>query len=134
MAKTSSQKTIPAGNNNRQTFNASNKSNSSVIKLFDSEYQWADKDEVLDAAHWLKQILAIFIGIIWGFLGFTGILGVVFAISVHSIATYALMNRVNYDFDPDEMTEVVKENFMQSFSAFLASWIVVYTAANFKYL
>lgn len=104
------------------------------ISLFDRNHKWEEKDEVQDAVHWFKQILSIIIGIIWGYFGFTGFIAIAGAAAVHLFGTYSLLNRVNYDFEPEEVVEIVKENFMQSFAAFLASWIVIYTAANFSHL
>lgn len=98
--------------------------------LFDRNSIWDDKDEVLDAVYWFRQILAIMMGIIWGFLGLTGFVGIVSFGLLNSMAAYTLANHTGYDFDPDESFQSVKEGFMTVFASFLVSWIVTYTAVH----
>lgn len=100
--------------------------------LFDRNKIWDDKDEVLDAVYWFRQVLAIFMGIVWGFLGITGFVGIVSFAILNSIAAYAVANNTGYEFDPDEGFLSVKEGFMTTFASFLVSWIVTYTAVHFS--
>lgn len=99
------------------------------FSLFDKNHKWEDKDEVLDAVYWSRQVIAIFMGIVWGLLGIQGFVGIVSFAILNSIAAYAIANNTGYDFDPDENFLSVKEGFMTTFATFLVSWIVTYTAA-----
>lgn len=99
--------------------------------IFDKSYIWEDKDEVLDAVYWSRQVLALFMGIIWGFIGVTGFMGIISFAILNSIAAYAIANNTGYDFDPDDNFLSIKEGFMTTFATFLISWIVTYTATHF---
>lgn len=101
------------------------------LSLFDKNHRWDDKDEVLDAVYWSRQALAIFMGLIWGFLGLTGFVGIISFAVINSLAAYAIANNTGYDFDPDESYASVKEGFMTTFATFLVTWIVTYTAMHF---
>lgn len=46
-------------------------------KIFDSQAEWLDKDEVLDAVYWLRQVLAFFVGIIFGFVPIANVWGLI---------------------------------------------------------
>lgn len=100
------------------------------LHLFKRDQIWNDKDEVLDAVYWLRQILAILTGLTWGFLGLTGFVGIGSFSILNSIAAYAIANNTGYEFEPDESLLSVKEGFMTTFATFLVSWIVTYTAVH----
>lgn len=102
------------------------------LSIFDRNHVWDDKDDVLDAVYWFRQVLAIIMGVIWGFLGFTGILGIASFAVLNSIAAYSIANQTGYDFDPDEYYLSVKEGFMATLATFLVTWIVTYTATHFS--
>lgn len=106
-------------------------SNKTWLRIFDKNYKFEDKDEVLDTVYWYRQVLAIFMGIIWGYIGFKGFMGIILFAVLNSIAAYAIANRTGYDFDPDDNFLSVKEGFMATFATFLVSWIVTYTASHF---
>lgn len=102
-----------------------------LLRLFDKDYTWNDKDEVLDAVYWSRQILAIFMGLIWGFLGLTGFLGIGTFAVINSLAAYAIANNTGYEFEPEENFLSLKEGFATTFATFLVTWIVTHTA--FRY-
>lgn len=104
-----------------------------LLSLFDKNYRWVDKDEVLDAVYWGRQILALFKGVLWGFLGITGSVGIILFAIFNSIAAYAIANNTGYDFEPDENFLSVKEGFMTTFATFLVAWIVTYTGVHFHH-
>ena len=101
------------------------------ISILDRNAIWDDRDEVLDAVYWFRQILAIFMGIAWGVLGLKGFVGIISFCVLNSIAAYAIANSTGYEFDPDEGFLSVKEGFMATFATFLVSWITTYTACHF---
>lgn len=105
-----------------------------ILSIFDKEHKWDDKDEVLDAIYWYRQILALITGIIWGILGLYGITGMILFAIVNSIAAFTLANQSGYDFDPDDNFLCVKDGFMTTFATFLVSWTVTYTAVHFSHL
>lgn len=101
------------------------------LSIFDKNATWEDKDEVLDAVYWFRQVLALVMGLIWGYLGLTGIISIIAFAIINSIAAYGLANNTGYDFDPDESYASVKEGFMTTFATFLVTWIVTYSSVHF---
>ncbi|RWS23159.1 hypothetical protein B4U80_04486 [Leptotrombidium deliense] len=67
---------------------------------------WEDKDQFLDVIYWSRQVVAILMGIIWGFV-------------------------VKFNSDNENMMDYVKEGFMTSFAAFMVAWTIVYSAVFF---
>lgn len=122
-----------AKKNNSPKSKVGNSSKTTWLSIFDKDHKWDDKDQVLDAVYWSRQVLALLMGIVWGFLGFTGFVGIVSFAILNCIAAYAIANHTGYDFDPDENFLSVKEGFMTTFATFLVTWIVTYTATHFSH-
>lgn len=101
------------------------------LNLFDRNYRWNDKDEVLDAVYWSRQVLALIMGLMWGFVGLTGIVGLGSFIVINSLAAYAIANNTGYEFDPEENYLSLKEGFATTFATFLVTWIVTHTAVRY---
>lgn len=108
------------------------RSKGTLLNIFDKNFIWEDRDEVLDAIYWFRQILALVLGIVWGFLGLTGYFGTLSYIVLSSLVAYGVSQNSGYEFDPDENLMSVKEGFMTTFATFLVSWIVTYTAVHFS--
>ncbi|CAG2161323.1 unnamed protein product [Oppiella nova] len=87
------------------------------------------KDQFLDVIYWGRQLLAILMGLIWGYLGLTGILGLSSFVISNSIAVY--IYSINFNVENDDVMQDVKEGFMTSFASFLVSWILIYSALYF---
>lgn len=124
--------------NSSQKLKTSSSKSSSLglkcLRIFDKNYVWDDKDEVLDTVYWYRQALAFLMGILWGFLGLTGSVGVFSFVIFNSLAAYAIANNTGYEFDPDDSYQSVKEGFMATFATFLVTWIVTYTSTHFSHL
>jgi uncharacterized membrane protein (DUF485 family) len=86
-----------------------------------------DQEQFLDVIYWGRQIFAIIIGILWGYLGWTGFFGLASFTAVNSLIVYIYAVNFNEDTD-EEMTEFVKEGFMTALSCFMVSWILTYSA------
>ncbi|KAF7493442.1 hypothetical protein SSS_03755 [Sarcoptes scabiei] len=91
--------------------------------------QWEDKDEFLDVIYWGRQIASIVIGLIWGMLGLTGSFGLLSYTAVSSAIVY--FYSINVNDESEDAIAAVKEGFMTSLSAFLVTWILVYTYLYF---
>ncbi|XP_070575598.1 GEL complex subunit OPTI-like [Ptychodera flava] len=102
-------------------------------RAFSSKSEWNDKDEFLDVVYWMKQILSILVGAIWGFIPLTGIIGIGLFGAVNTVVTY-IYTMTFQKIDEDEyggIWEIIKEGFMSSFAMFLVAWIFVYSALHF---
>jgi hypothetical protein len=88
--------------------------------------QQEEKDMVLDSLYWIKQVVALLIGLTVGSLHLTGfviILGFGILISVTSLFYAWQIVRAN-DLEP---WELVTEAFGPSFFCFMLSWVLTFT-------
>jgi hypothetical protein len=94
-----------------------------------------DKDtfrDFPDCVYWIRQFIALFLGIICGILPIYGINGfIVFGLTnvVVPFWYYAKYSNVNID-DFGSMS-LIGEGFQQSSGLFLLSWIITYSAFHF---
>ncbi|XP_071092043.1 GEL complex subunit OPTI-like [Haliotis cracherodii] len=103
-----------------------------VSKAFTQDAEWTDKDEFLDVVYWLRQILGVVIGLIWGLIPLKGLvgLGLFFIINVAIVYIYYnSFQRVDEE-EYGGASEILKEGLMTSFSSFLVSWIILYSSLH----
>lgn len=94
---------------------------------------WPDKDEFLDVIYWLRQVLGIIIGLVWGILPMQGFLGLALFFFVSSIIIYIYFQSFQ-GVDEDDFggfSELVKEGCMTSFAGFLVTWIITYSGLHY---
>lgn len=111
---------------------AATRKKTTIFSLFDRDHQWNDKDEVLLAVYWYRQVIALLMGFIWGTLGITGFVGIISFGILNSLAAYSMAMRSGYEFEADENFLSVKEGIMATFATFLVSWTVTYTSVHFS--
>lgn len=104
----------------------------SINKAFSSESNWVDKDEFLDVVYWMRQILGLILGIIWGLIPLKGIIGLIlfFAINVGIVYVYYNSFQKIDDEEYGGPSEILKEGLMTSFSTFLVAWILFYSSLH----
>lgn len=90
--------------------------------------KWEDKDQFLDVIYWLKQILGLVIGLVWGVLPLKGMLGMIlfFAINALIVYCYSIMYQRIDEEEFGGFMEILKEGMMTSFASFLIAWIIVF--------
>ncbi|BFZ19261.1 hypothetical protein BsWGS_22300 [Bradybaena similaris] len=88
-----------------------------LSKALTPEFQWSDKDEFLDVIYWMRQIMGVVLGLIWGILPLKGFLGLAF---------FQKAEEEEYG----GAIEILKEGLMTSFSSFLVAWIILYSALH----
>ncbi|XP_021364439.1 uncharacterized protein C20orf24 homolog [Mizuhopecten yessoensis] len=99
-------------------------------KAFVAEAAWDDKDEFLDVIYWMRQIIGMVLGLIWGLFPLKGIIALVifFAINCGVIYIYyGIFQKVD-DEEYGGPTEILKEGLMTSFSTFVVTWIILYSS------
>lgn len=104
-----------------------------LTKAITPEYgDWADKDEYLDVIYWLRQIMGVVFGLIWGLVAMKGILGIALFMLVNVAIIYIYNNSFQKVDEEDYggMSEILKEGLMTSFSSFLVSWIILYSTLH----
>ena len=118
--------------NHQQPHQNGHLSPSKFAKLFDPEASW-DKDQLGDVLHWIRQVLGLACGFLWGSIPLVGgIWFIIFlALSTGIIYSYyAVMLKV----DEEEFGghgALLQEGLFASITLFLLSWILVYSLAHF---
>jgi len=101
-------------------------------KAFTAEAKWDDKDEFLDVVYWMRQIIGIILGIVWGVVPFKGIVGIGLFLAINVFITYLYFTSFQ-KVDEEEyggLSEILKEGLMTSFSSFLVLWILFYSSLH----
>lgn len=96
---------------------------------------WNDKDEFLDVIYWLRQVMGVVLGLLWGLLPLKGIIGIGLFLLVNVAIVYIYSNSFQ-KVDEEEyggISEILKEGLMTSFSSFLVSWIILYSSLHVDY-
>ncbi|XP_052060535.1 respirasome Complex Assembly Factor 1-like [Mytilus californianus] len=104
----------------------------SLNKALSAEAEWDDKDEFLDVIYWMRQILGLILGIVWGLIPLKGIIGLVLFLAVNVGIVYFYYNSFQ-KIDDEEYggpSEILKEGLMTSFSTFVVAWILLYSALH----
>jgi len=99
-----------------------------------SESEWPDKEEFLDVIYWMRQVLGIIVGLVWGIIPLTGIVGLALFCAINAGLLYIYFT-IFQKVDEEEYGgpwELTKEGFMASFAGFLVTWTIVYSGLHFS--
>jgi len=78
--------------------------------------------------HNLRQILAVAIGLAWGFSQVTGWVGILSFLVVNMSIGFVYINKyLQVDVNEEEGKDLMQEGFMTSVGLFFLSWILSYT-------
>jgi len=95
-------------------------------RMFTPGSNWdKDNEDFLDVIYWGRQLVAIIIGMIWGYLGIQGITGITSFAVVNSFIVYVYSIKINNN--QDDTFEYIKEGFMTAFASFMVAWIMTYS-------
>ncbi|XP_064599304.1 GEL complex subunit OPTI-like [Liolophura sinensis] len=78
----------------------------------------------------MRQVMGLVLGVVWGIIPLKGLMGLLLFFLVNSAIIYFYYSSFQ-KVDEEEYggaTEILKEGLMTSFSAFLVSWIMLYSA------
>ncbi|XP_058109620.1 uncharacterized protein LOC131252877 [Magnolia sinica] len=101
-------------------------------KLLDPEASW-DKDQLGDALHWIRQVVALICGLLWGAVPLVGAMWIVVFLVLSSgivYGYYALILKIDEE-DFGGHGTLLQEGLFASFSLFLLAWILVYSLGHF---
>ncbi|MBN3279121.1 FA83D protein, partial [Polyodon spathula] len=96
-------------------------------KAFIRNATWEDKDEFLDVIYWIRQIIAIILGVVWGIAPLKGFLGIAIFCAINAGVLYLYFSSFQ-QIDEEEyggLWELTKEGFMTSFALFLVIALVM---------
>ncbi|KAL3518178.1 hypothetical protein ACH5RR_020767 [Cinchona calisaya] len=103
-----------------------------LAKLFDPDASW-DKDQLGDVLHWIRQVVAVVCGLLWGAIPLIGGMWIILFLVLSSgiiYAYYAVILKV----DEEEFgghAVLLQEGLFASFTLFLLVWTLVYSLAHF---
>ncbi|KAH7672759.1 Rab5-interacting protein family protein [Dioscorea alata] len=105
---------------------------SKFAKLFDPEASW-DKDQLGDVLHWIRQVLGLVCGLLWGAVPLVGAVWIVLFLLLSSVVIYGYYGHI-LKIDEEEFgghAALLQEGLFASFSLFLLAWILVYSLGHF---
>lgn len=85
--------------------------------------------EVLKAAHWIRQMLAVLLGFVFGAFQLTGFPAIVTFISLSFMGPTALLSSIR-ELDIEEINKtntIQMEGFVPATALFILTWVVSYT-------
>eukprot|EP01132_Coremiostelium_polycephalum_P005151 gene5151-6411_t len=85
---------------------------------FNTELKFTNK-EISQNVHWMRQIIGILVGIIWGVIPLQGLVGIVGFLAVNAGLITIYYSKVLEIEDGDFKWELFQEGFMASFAMFL---------------
>ncbi|KAJ0260090.1 T90 [Hirschfeldia incana] len=103
-----------------------------LAKLFDSEASW-DKDQLGDVLHWIRQVVGLLCGLIWGAIPLVGGIWLLLFLAISSgivYGYYALILKVDEE-DYGGHAALLQDGLFASLSVFLLAWILVYSLSSF---
>ncbi|XP_008777096.1 respirasome Complex Assembly Factor 1 [Phoenix dactylifera] len=101
-------------------------------KLLDPEASW-DKDQLGDVLHWIRQVLGLVCGLLWGAIPLVGAIWILVFLVLSSGIIYGYYAHI-LKIDEEEYgghATLLQEGLFASFTLFLLAWILVYSLAHF---
>ncbi|PUZ63654.1 hypothetical protein GQ55_3G085600 [Panicum hallii var. hallii] len=105
---------------------------SKFARYLDPEASW-DKDQLLDAVHWIRQAVGLFCGLLWGAVPLVGAVWIALFMAISTGIIYWYYAYV-LKIDEEEYGghgALLQEGLFASFTLFLLSWTLVYSLAHF---
>ncbi|KAG6762168.1 hypothetical protein POTOM_032656 [Populus tomentosa] len=105
---------------------------SKFAKLLDPEASW-DKDQLGDVLHWIRQVVALVCGMLWGTIPLVGGIWIGFFLLISSgiiYGYYAMILKIDEE-DFGGHSALLQEGLFASITLFLLSWILAYSLAHF---
>ncbi|XP_061359397.1 uncharacterized protein LOC133303495 [Gastrolobium bilobum] len=118
--------------NHQQQHQNGHLSSSKFAKLLDPEASW-DKDQLGDVLHWIRQVLGLVCGLLWGTLPLVGGIWFILFLAMSTAIIYGYYS-VILKIDEEEFGghgALLQEGLFASVTLFLLSWILVYSLAHF---
>ncbi|KAK1321902.1 hypothetical protein QJS10_CPA03g01650 [Acorus calamus] len=103
-----------------------------LARLLDPEASW-DKDQLGDVLHWIRQLLGLVCGLLWGAIPLVGAIWIVVFLVISSGFIYGYYVHV-LKIDDEEFGghgALLQEGLFASLTLFLLVWILVYSLVHF---
>ena len=83
------------------------------------------------AVYWLRQILALVVGLVWGLVPLTGWVGLLaFGATSQIVCMLYYTKYLDVDVEDFGRWDLMKEGFMASFGCFLLVWVVTFSVVH----
>ncbi|KAH8520353.1 hypothetical protein POPTR_001G241500v4 [Populus trichocarpa] len=119
-------------NNQQQQHQNGHLSPFKLAKLLDPEASW-DKDQLGDVLHWIRQVVALVCGLLWGAIPLVGGIWIALFLLISSGIIYVYYGMI-LKIDEDDFGghgTLLQEGLFASITLFLLSWILMYSLAHF---
>lgn len=119
-------------NNQQQHHQNGHLSPFKLAKLLDPEASW-DKDQLGDVLHWIRQVVALVCGLLWGAIPLVGGIWIALFLLISSGIIYVYYGMI-LKIDEDDFGghgTLLQEGLFASITLFLLSWILMYSLAHF---
>eukprot|EP00475_Leptophrys_vorax_P012277 TRINITY_DN1869_c0_g1_i1.p1 TRINITY_DN1869_c0_g1~~TRINITY_DN1869_c0_g1_i1.p1 ORF type:complete len:167 (-),score=49.13 TRINITY_DN1869_c0_g1_i1:46-480(-) len=98
-----------------------------LAKMPNSDGLW-EKDDLFTVLHWIRQVIGIVFGVIFGLIPLTGFIGNITFISTVSAICYLYYAKyLAIDEEEFGRFELLSEGFMNAYALFLVSWTTTYS-------
>ncbi|KAK1264814.1 hypothetical protein QJS04_geneDACA011295 [Acorus gramineus] len=100
--------------------------------LLDPEASW-DKDQLGDVLHWIRQVLGLVCGLLWGAIPLVGAVWIAVFLVISSGVIYVYYTHI-LKVDEEELGghgALLQEGLFASLTLFLLAWILVYSLVHF---
>ncbi|GAB2274389.1 hypothetical protein Dimus_009155 [Dionaea muscipula] len=101
-------------------------------RLLDPEASW-DKDQLGDVLHWIRQVVGLVCGLLWGAIPVVGGIWIFIFLAMSTGIVYGYYARI-LKIDEEEFGghgALLQEGLFASVTLFLLAWILVYSLAHF---
>ncbi|XP_062180497.1 uncharacterized protein LOC133884912 [Phragmites australis] len=105
---------------------------SKLARYLDPEASW-DKDQLLDAVHWIRQAVGLLCGLLWGAVPLVGAVWIALFVAISTGIIYwyyAYLLKIDEE-EYGGHGALLQEGLFASFTLFLLSWILLYSLAHF---
>merc|ERR1711962_1021781 len=69
-----------------------------IGKAFTAKSSWPDKDEFLDVIYWLRQVLGVVLGLLWGVAAIKGVVGLALFAALNAVAFNQWTKKITAEF------------------------------------
>jgi hypothetical protein len=98
----------------------------------DANWNKSNFKQFPDVVFFIRQLIGLSMGILFGFSSTIGVLGVPIFLVVNCIIPFLYYARyINVDIDDFGATELGSAGFQSSFGLFILGWTIMYSALNF---
>ena len=95
--------------------------------LVDRHHEW-EKTELLDALYWIRQVVALVVGPVFGLMGVEGALGLSLAVGILWVGMFAWYGKfMQVDVEEMGQWELASEGTFPAFALLLLGWIATYS-------